>query len=67
MYQYGYVADVPLNQMMQGQSAAILGRDNYRESGEPYFHTVSPIRMEAYFRWRVATVHVRCISNNELI
>ena len=50
--------------MMRGQSSAILGRNIYRESGEPYFCNVSAIQMEAYFGWRVATV--RCFSNAEL-
>ena len=59
--QYGHVADVPLNGMMRGQSSGILGRDNYSESGEPNFRTVSPIQMEAYFGWRVPTVG--CFSN----
>ena len=64
MYQCGYVADVPLNRMLRGQSPDNLSRNVFSEVGEPYFHFASEEQMIAYFGWRVASVC--CFSNAEL-
>ena len=64
MYQCGYVADVPLNRMLRGQSPDNLSRNVFSEVGEPYFHFASEEQMVAYFGWRVASVC--CFSNAEL-
>ena len=64
MYQYGYVADVPLNRMLRGQSPEDLSRNVFSELGDPYFHIASEEQMIAYFGWRVASVC--CFSNAEL-
>ena len=64
MYQYGYVADVPLHRMLRGQSPENSRRNLYAECGVPYFCVVSESQMTAYFGWRVASIC--CFSNDEL-
>ena len=59
-----YVADVPLDRMLRGQSPEKPNRNLYSECGVPYFRIVSESQMTAYFGWRVASVC--CFSNDEL-
>ena len=54
LYQYGYVADIPLSQLLRGQDPENRQRNLYAEQGTPYYRMVTENQMQAYFGWRVA-------------
>ena len=64
LYQYGYVADIPLSQLLRGQDPENRQQNLYTEQGTPYFRMVTEKQMQAYFGWRIATVC--CFTNYEL-
>ena len=52
LFQYGYVADVPLDQTLRGQPTARRNHDLCGDFGEPFFREVNGSQMIAYFGWR---------------
>ena len=64
LFQYGYVADVPLDQMLRGQPSARRDHDLCGDFGEPFFREVNGFQMIAYFGWRVATY--TCFTDLEM-
>ena len=51
LYQYGYVADIPLSQLLRGQDPEDRRQNPYTEQGTPYFRMVTEKHMQAYFGW----------------
>ena len=61
LFQNGYFADVPLDQLLRGQKVEIM---IYAETAEPFFREDNGFQMIAYFGWQVASV--ACFTNLEI-
>ena len=64
LFQYGYVADVPLDQTLRGQPTARRNHDLWGDFGEPFFREVNGSQMIAYFGWRLSTY--TCFTDLEM-